>query len=331
MFSNPRESGKFISANAEHIKILPEGVEKFGAELAKVINSGELSVENFGQTAVHPTANDPFALDWIFVVDTLNFCFWSRENEEGWKVDGYTGYYALCAAINRAMKEGIDISNPKFYSTITEEQLSKVLRSDNDVHIPLFKERLRCLHEVGEALLKNFEGSFENVVKKADKSAATLLKIVVDNFPCFRDQATFKGKNVSILKRAQILIGDIWACYLGNGIGHFNDIEEITMFADYRVPQTLLYYNVLEYSKELLEKLNAGNILENGEEMEVEIRGCSIHAVELLKEVAIKKIDKDKIINSILIDHFLWDFRRKHAQEILSMKLPFHKTFSIYY
>lgn len=40
---------------------------------------------------------------------------------------------------------------------------------------------------------------------------------------------------VKFLKRAQILVADIWACFEGKDIGYFNDIDEaITMFADYR-------------------------------------------------------------------------------------------------
>jgi hypothetical protein len=39
---------------------------------------------------------------------------------------------------------------------------------------------------------------------------------------------------VAIYKRAQILIGDIWACFHDQGLGHFKDIDTITMFADYR-------------------------------------------------------------------------------------------------
>ena len=39
---------------------------------------------------------------------------------------------------------------------------------------------------------------------------------------------------VLILKRAQILVADIWGCYQGQGLGQFDDIDELTMFADYR-------------------------------------------------------------------------------------------------
>lgn len=220
--------------------------------------------------------------------------------------------------------------NPKFYSKITEEELHKVLRSDNKVLCPLISERLKCLHEVGKVLLQEFDGSFRNVVKKSENSAINLLNIIVTKFKCFKDEAVYKGHEVALYKRAQILVGDIWACYRSEGLGYFKDIDKITAFADYRVPQTLLWYGVFKYSEELLNKLEANEILQNGQEEEVEIRGCTIHAVELIKEYALKKLDKNKI-NSILVDHFLWDFRRKNADKILQKGLPFHKTFSIYY
>ena len=35
----------------------------------------------------------------------------------------------------------------------------------------------------------------------------------------------------------------------------FHDIDQLTAFADYRVPQTLLEANALEYSAELIEQL----------------------------------------------------------------------------
>jgi hypothetical protein len=44
-------------------------------------------------------------------------------------------------------------------------------------------------------------------------------------------------KNVRFLKRAQICVADLWAAFNGEGFGQFDDIEKITMFADYRVPR----------------------------------------------------------------------------------------------
>lgn len=103
----PKESGKLISALAKYVAINEEGIQRLGNILINEIKSGRLSPSNFSQTPVHPKSKDPWALEWLFVVDTLNFCFWSNENEEGWKVEGCSGYFALCAAINRAQREKV--------------------------------------------------------------------------------------------------------------------------------------------------------------------------------------------------------------------------------
>lgn len=49
-------------------------------------------------------------MNWVFVVNTLNFSFWpereSQQCEVTYKGTTYTGYMTLCAAISRAMDEG---------------------------------------------------------------------------------------------------------------------------------------------------------------------------------------------------------------------------------
>ena len=61
------------------------------------------------------------------------------------------------------------------------------------------------------------------------------MNLLVDNFPCFRDETRFEGKPVRFYKRAQILVADLWACFEGTSHGQFHDIDTITMFAGKRV------------------------------------------------------------------------------------------------
>lgn len=42
-------------------------------------------------------------------------------------------------------------------------------------------------------LFQKFEGSFENCIKSCENSAEKLLGLVVDNFPSYRDEATFEN------------------------------------------------------------------------------------------------------------------------------------------
>ncbi len=225
------------------------------------IKSKQIDIENFSQHEHHPSPNDTYAPNWIFLIDTLNFCFWTPGDATKWQVDGNTGYFALCAAINRAMKAGIDITNPTYYSTITTTQLEHILRSDDGVtKCPLLEKRVSILHDVGQKLLTKFDGNFKNCVTQAKNSAQALIKLVVDEFPCFKDEAEYCNKTVAIYKRVQILVGDIYACYRGEGLGQFNDIQTVTMFADYRVPQVLVHFGAIKYSNDLLELLKKGKL-----------------------------------------------------------------------
>lgn len=157
----------------------------------------------------------------------------------------------------------------------------------------------------------------------------------MDTFPSFRDQSWYNGHEVSFYKRAQILIADIWSCFKGEGIGYFKDIDTLTMFADYRVPQVLEYFGVLEYDLELKNVLNNDTILESGSSYEVEIRGQSIYAIDLIANAMRnnlrKQLTQNQAINSILIDFYLWDYRRKNVEEVDLNTSNYHKVLCIYY
>lgn len=329
----PAESGKFISERARHVKIHENGLDKLCQEMFSAVKNNKLEIPDTGTDAIHPNKEHPRAVDWVFVCDALNFCFWSKSKEEQWTVNGHTGYFALEAALHRALQEGYDITNPEFYSTISTEKLTHIFRGDTDAKIPLYKEREDVLHDVGLILCEKYNGTFENCVKQANKSAIKLLEMVVNDFQCFRDEAIYKNQAVSFYKRAQILVADLWNFFDGKGWGEFCDIDKLTMFADYRVPQVLVYFGVMSYSDELMEKLRNDILLTSGSEEEMEIRGCSIHTVELLKQKLSQLIEKSgqnfEVPNSSLIDYYLWCYRRKHAKEM--EKIPYHKTLGIFY
>ena len=140
--------------------------------------------------------------------------------------------FTVCFYQNQA---GIPITTSKFYANITEDEIKKIFVSTSGDPIPLAEDRLKNLHESGRVLNEKFNGTFANCVKQSNQSASELLKLIVSNFPSFRDEALINGKKVSFYKRAQILVGDIWGLFKGEGLGKFEDIGCITMFADYRL------------------------------------------------------------------------------------------------
>nr|SVE75268.1 EOG090X0A16 [Daphnia dolichocephala] len=335
---NPRESAAFIASASKDVKLNPVGIKKVASEILQAIASQEFEPNNM---MIHsyplPVAEDASSIEWLFVADALNFSFWALEENAHYSVElhgkQYTGYMALCAAITKAQEAGIPITCPKYYATVSKEEVNAIFMSSTGEPIPLPEQRWSILQECGKILNEKFDGQFYNCVKQAGSSAQKLLDLIVSNFPSFRDEGVFEGKKVSFYKRAQILVADIWSLFKGKGLGNFGDINTITMFADYRVPQALVHFGAMEYSEKLYELLAANHTFSNGDQEEMEIRGCSIHAVELIQEeLKSHSADTDKEtlrINSAIIDYFLWEYRRRHAQSLA--KVPYHKVRCIYY
>ncbi|XP_035829446.1 queuosine salvage protein isoform X2 [Aplysia californica] len=335
-----RDSGRFVTENSKDVFVNDDGVEKLAKILYEKVKCGDFNVTMWRKHELNPQGMDEDAVNWVFVSAVLNFSFWSQKPTDRFAVTykdkQHTGYWSLCAAMNRALDEGIPFTTASYYATVDLDTMKKIFRSDNEFEIPMLEERVRVLNEAGKVLLEKYNGSFANVIKEAGKSAQALLRIVVNNFPSFQDVAEFSGKKVGIYKRVQILIGDVWGCCEGKGLGEFDDIDTITMFADYRIPQALVFYGVLKYSDSLMEKLKQVPLLKSGERIEVEIRGVSLWACELVRDKILEllKADREKDVssydvNAILVDHYLWDVRRELADQM--MDIPFHRCRGIFY
>lgn len=83
-------------------------------------------------------------------------------------------------------------------------------------------------------------------------------------FRNLQDHAIYDGEQILFYKRAQILVGDLWGAFKGESYGKFTDVGKLTMFADYRVPQTLIQLNIIEYSEELKKKILNKEVLAHG-------------------------------------------------------------------
>lgn len=111
----------------------------------------------------------------------------------------------------------------------------------------------------------------------------------------FRDHSVYKGHQVFLYKRAQIFAADLWGAFKGQGYGEFHDIGSITIFADYIVPAVLRQLGVLKYDSALTSTIEANNEIVSGTEEEVELRACSIYAVEKMRELISRKLGKQVI------------------------------------
>ncbi len=68
-------------------------------------------------------------------------------------------------------------------------------------------------------------------------------------------------------------MADIWAAFNGEGYGQFDDIDKITTFADYRIPQILNTWGCLWYSPGLESAIRKKKIIKSGHSWEIQMRG----------------------------------------------------------
>lgn len=159
--------------------------------------------------------------------------------------------------------------------------------------MPNIHERVQRVREVGQVLqagmlsevffsfplciligalfvLKEFDGLAANIIKRANHSACKVVSLITSHFPGFRDASVYKGKLVHFYKRAQIFVADIWGAYnKPTDPAHpyfFQDIDRVTMFADYRIPQILFHVKVMQYSEDLTRRILNKEVIAFGSE-----------------------------------------------------------------
>ncbi|BDD62247.1 hypothetical protein MPDQ_002850 [Monascus purpureus] len=359
------DNAQYIFDNAIDIALDPSKTKEAAEKIWCLMQEKRYSTGTWSEHELHPKSKDESTVDFIFAMDLLNFSFWSDETDESkryaveYRGRKWTGYWGLVAALQRALDEEIPIVSPEYWmdeDLCTDEVLKHVFRSATDEEMPLFKERVQCLREAGKVLCEEFDGSFVNCIYDANHSSAVLVNLLADRFPCFRDEATFNGRKVRFYKRAQILVADLWACFDGQSYGEFSDIEKITMFADYRIPQILYQLGCLRYSPPLESRIRNLETLPSGSNWEIELRGASIWCVELIRREIERRHPEAKTkkaydgdfhtnqqngddntesanvigMNAILIDFFLYDTMKSLESQKLE-SIPHHRTRSIWY
>jgi hypothetical protein len=274
----------------------------------------------------HYTGTPAETVNYLLVLDSLNFCFWPRPGRHKWEIqfgsERLSGYYALAAALTRAARSGIPITEARYLADLSPDALSAILGREGDLQ--LFQKRLENLREVGRVLLAHYDGDALKLVEAARLSAVELARLVARRFSSFRDVAQYMGAPVFFYKRAQIFTADLYGAFGGRDWGEFMDMDALTAFADYKLPQVLRHAGVLRYNRELSEKVDRVILIEAGSPEEVEIRANTLWAVELIRR---EMVESGEQVMAFEIDWILWNL----GQEPPFRKKPYHRTATTYY
>ncbi len=257
-------------------------------------------------------------LDYLIILDSINFCFWNNKAER-WTISHgkqkYNGYFALSLALKRFFEENPDRASLDYFSKVSFKDFKKILGGGDNLFF--LEKRWQIAKEVSQSLLKKF-GNSVDFVRSANHKLSLFIPEIYKGLPCFKDVSVYKKEDIFFLKRAQILASDIIGTFEGRGLGFFKDPEYLTCFADYKIPQILHHLGILQYSSSLEKKIKNKVLIPRASEEEVEIRAGTVWAVEYFK--------KELKLYPFEIDWILWN----KSQSFEGM-MPYHLTKTIFY
>lgn len=316
---NPvRKTTLKVVRQAKEVKINQEAIKKIAENWIKE----KVKVPSWPTNFHLQTKNQRKILDYLILLDSLNFCFWSKK--EKWQITykggKYNGYFAFSLALKKFFEENPEKANLNYFPKISFKEFKEVFQGGKN--LILLKERWEIARTVSSVIVKKYSNS-ENFINSANQKFSVLVPKIHKELPYFNDVSFYKGEKVYFLKRAQILGAEILGAFKGQGIGCFKDPGYLTCFPDYKVPQVLHHLRILEYSPNLEKKIKNKIIIPHNSKAEIEIRSATVCAVEYLRD-ALAELGKK--FYSFEIDWILWNKGRE-----LKIETPYHLTKTIFY
>lgn len=258
----------------------------------------------------------------ILLIDSLNFCFWSPNPIRfEWRGKTYERFEAMLVSIMLAARYGPEWFDAEYWVAAPDDEVRQVLSGNGQ--LLLMEERRRIIRETGQTLIDRFDGQFIHAVESVNERAWPLAVLLMTNFDSFRDVANYHGSPVYFMKRAQICAMDLSLAWQAHDEPPLDGLEELTAFADYRLPQALRHLGILRLTPELAEMIDAEQEIPKGCDQEIEIRAATVQAVHRMCEAA-HKVGKDAA--AWQIDDYLW--AQSHEADV---RVNHHRTRTVYY
>lgn len=273
----------------------------------------------------HFLADRAGTVAYFFTLDTINFGsgYWPILH----KRPGLSGYFTIAASL----KEAFEREGPWDARTLAGMTAARCAAAFGQAPgFPLMGRYAEALNEMGRLLLEAYGGSPVALLESVGGSAEALAERLAA-LRSYQDVAVHRGEPVAFYKRAQLAAADLNIALtalegMGNGAARprFHDLDRLTIFADNLVPHVLRLDGVLRYAPDLIERIEVEELLPSGSPEEVEIRACSVHAVELIKAELARS---GSPVTAHQLDYWLWN----RGQGPTYKARPRHRTRSDFY
>lgn len=309
MLDKVLETSKFVVENAEYVKINYNKATELIEELLKFNNVHYLTKVPY---SVYDMSTKDI-VNFLLIYDSIDFSFWGNPkwtiNADGKDLDGS---FALLHCIFNLFNGRDSEEVYKELENMTLEDFSVILKGNVD--IPLLEERYKIVNGIARIVNKRMNGNFYGRVKDitTDKD---LFKLILDNFTRFEDTRSYKCQTIYFYKLAQLLTSDILHV-IENKEKLSVDYSNLIGCADYKIPQVMQGFGILEYDHKLSSLLESKTELEENSPFEVEIRASMIVVIDYIYN----RINKS--IARIDINDFVWG----KGQDKTKQYKPYHLT-----
>uniref|UniRef100_A0A7S3LKV5 Queuosine 5'-phosphate N-glycosylase/hydrolase n=1 Tax=Aplanochytrium stocchinoi TaxID=215587 RepID=A0A7S3LKV5_9STRA len=358
----------FETKNAKHVNVCKERIEEFSKTISESDLAPEVKDSQVNKDAdEHMNKLEKAAL--YFAYNAVNFSFFPDRGEKRWFVvkaeDAgkgeeveYVGVDDEAHAIVHALLSDRKnlLNDFDALQKLSESDVEEIFQpAPSAGRLPLISERTRCLNLLGKAYANLCScprpvsecrcQPIENLLHKSKHSAPEFVRLLCEACPIFDDSAKYEMKDdddsthtitIQFHKRAQLLASMLNS----DSIAVFTNMDSLTVFADYRIPQLFRHLGIIKYSEYLSGLVDKQQEIKNGSPEEVEIRAATIYASELLRACLEERLKSDldssqtvQMTNARL-DYYLWSKAVDLAENDIDTKdkiKPFHRCRCIYY
>lgn len=278
--------------------------------------------------ATHYLGHGKDTLAFILVLDAINFGsgYFPHVRKRPRDLNSFhSGYFTMAAGLNDWFQaEGAPTAAR--LARLTQGDCARIFGQDlgNPAAAELMGLFARALNDLGALLLARFGGDATALVESAGRRAEKLVAIL-RIMPFFDDVEIWHSRKVPFMKRAQLTAADLGLAFDRDGWGRFDDLDQLTIFADNLVPHVLRVDGILDYDPDLAAHIDRGDPLEVGSVEEIEIRAAAVHAVELLKQRLHEA--GHRRITSMDLDYLLWN----RGQAARYKAIPRHRARGVFY
>jgi hypothetical protein len=281
--------------------------------VAEILRSFKLEIPTWNFPPLYPTSDDFEEMCLFYLVfNAINYCYFDHDGKK-FRDGNVTG---STLAATRLTENWEDIKLPQFLANVDENYLlSQLFQAENP--ISLVKERAAALREVGEFINRNVDFTFRKFFQKYKSNAYFVSQAIPTLLSTWRDP---------FFKRAQLFVGMVHGRFQNLENPPFvNGLEDLTVFADYRVPETLVRMGVVVPSASLMTRIHRREPIYSGSRKELELRAASILGADAVMDV-FNEINGENPINSLHMDYLLWSAGRKRDEAPTDLFVQNHIT-----